>query len=169
MCGCVEGHFMRQTPQVAPNGLFYRECVHEPHRLDPTIVKIIAALSVICGLLLFVFALYVGLSLRDKKRWRPQFQRALNLMSRRAKGPPVEGAVTVVVTDIEGYSGGRGGGGEEGGGEGGRGGGFRGAGDEEGGRRHRGRHRHRGLLGWCGGGLVGRFGRRRLSPEAHLS
>jgi len=68
--------------------------------------KLIVALCIIVGALALGFICFVAYSTWQRMRWRPQALRRIDLMRKRAKGPPRgDGKVTVVVTDIEGYSG----------------------------------------------------------------
>lgn len=74
--------------------------------IAPWVRRLIIALSVVVGLLLLALLAFATVSARMRMRWRPAALRRVQLMAKRAKGPPREGRVTVVVTDIEGYSGG---------------------------------------------------------------
>lgn len=67
--------------------------------------KLIAGLSAFAALLAAALIAYVAASTWQRTRWRPAALRRVALMAKRARGPPSgDGRVTVVVTDIEGYS-----------------------------------------------------------------
>lgn len=96
----MQGFYLTWQEDVS-TGRPRAKCVETPRDFPTSIVVIVA----VCAVLGIIFFLLCGLLTFKRLAHKPSWLWKKEITKHRIKGPPQEGMMSVVVTDIEGYSG----------------------------------------------------------------